>query len=129
MRGDHALGSVVMPFLNATAFIQGTLERVFAQTYDRWELLLVDDGSADARTAMARRCAHQYPEKVCYVEHEAPQHRGVSASRHLSGSATQQASTLPCWMPMTCGSPRTAPAGRHSPVTPRDRHDLWAVGA
>jgi glycosyltransferase involved in cell wall biosynthesis len=83
MHGDHPLVSVVMPFLNAPAFMQETLESVFAQTYDGWELLLVDDGSTDASTAMARRYAQQYPEKVRYVEHPAHQNRGVSASRNL----------------------------------------------
>jgi glycosyltransferase involved in cell wall biosynthesis len=63
---SNPLVSVVMIFLNAERFIQEAIESVFAQTYNAWELLLVDDGSTDARTAMVRRSAHQYPEKVCY---------------------------------------------------------------
>ena len=47
------LVSGVMIFLNAERFIEEAIESVFAQTYTAWELLLVDDGSTDASTAIA----------------------------------------------------------------------------
>jgi glycosyltransferase involved in cell wall biosynthesis len=86
MRDDKQLVSVVIPFLNAEAFMQETIESVFTQTYDNWELLLVDDGSIDASTEMARRYAQQYPEKVRYFAHQGHQNRGTSASRNLGGN-------------------------------------------
>jgi glycosyltransferase involved in cell wall biosynthesis len=45
--------------------------------------LLVDDGSTDASTKIARRYAEQYPERVRYLEHDGHQNRGMSASRNL----------------------------------------------
>lgn len=39
--------SIVVPVYNAGAYIQKTIEMVKAQTYQKWELLLVDDGSKD----------------------------------------------------------------------------------
>ncbi|MBE9188811.1 glycosyltransferase family 2 protein [Gloeocapsopsis crepidinum LEGE 06123] len=77
------LVSGIIIFLNAEKFIQEAIESVFAQTYNRWELLLVDDGSTDASTAIAQRYATQYPEKVRYLEHDGHQNRGMSASRNL----------------------------------------------
>lgn len=41
------LVSIVVPVYNAGAFIEKTIRMVLAQTYTRWELLLVDDGSSD----------------------------------------------------------------------------------
>lgn len=76
------LVSGIIIFLNAEKFIQEAIESVFAQTYDNWELLLVDDGSTDSSTAIARRYAEQYPEKVRYLEHEGHQNLGMSASRN-----------------------------------------------
>ncbi|HYE73576.1 MAG TPA: glycosyltransferase family A protein, partial [Blastocatellia bacterium] len=75
--------SVITIFLNAEKFIQEAIDSVFAQTFDSWELLLVDDGSTDASTTLARRCAEQYPDKVRYLEHDGHQNRGMSASRNL----------------------------------------------
>src|SRR5215813_1540561 len=77
------LVSAIIIFLNEEKFLQEAIESVFAQTYDQWELLLVDDGSTDASTAIARRYAEQYPEKVRYLEHTGHQNRGMSAARNL----------------------------------------------
>ncbi len=49
--------SVVVGFLNAERFIQEAIDSVFAQTSTDWEPLLVDDGSTDASTEIAKRCA------------------------------------------------------------------------
>ena len=77
------LVSIIMIFLNAEPFIQDSIESLFTQTYSNWELLLVDDGSTDRSTKIARQYAEQYPEKVRYLEHEGHQNRGMSASRNL----------------------------------------------
>jgi glycosyltransferase involved in cell wall biosynthesis len=76
--------SVVTPFLNAGSFIQESIESVLAQTYDRWELLLVDDGSTDASPSIARRYADAHPEKIRYLAHDRGVNRGASASRNLA---------------------------------------------
>ena len=49
--------SIVTPFLDAGPFLGEAIESVLAQTYSDWELLLVDDGSSDGSTAIARRYA------------------------------------------------------------------------
>src|SRR5215210_6167296 len=77
------LVSVIVPFLNTGRFIQETIESVFAQTYDNWELLLADDGSTDDSTQIALGIAAQYPGKVRYVEHHGHLNRGASATRNL----------------------------------------------
>lgn len=80
---NKPLVSGIIIFLNGEAFIQEAIESVFAQNYDNWELLLVDDGSTDASTAIALDYAQKYPEKVRYLEHENHQNQGMSASRNL----------------------------------------------
>jgi glycosyltransferase involved in cell wall biosynthesis len=83
MRNQKPLVSVIIIFLNPGAFIQEAIDSVLAQSYDRWELLLVDDGSTDASTDVALRYAAQHPERIRYLEHEGHQNRGMSASRNL----------------------------------------------
>jgi glycosyltransferase involved in cell wall biosynthesis len=80
---DHPLVSVVIIFLNAERFIREAIESVFAQTYRPWELLLVDDGSTDEGTAIARRYAQQNPDRVRYLDHPGHLNRGTGASRNL----------------------------------------------
>jgi glycosyltransferase involved in cell wall biosynthesis len=75
--------SVITIFLDAERFLEEAIESVLAQSYDAWELLLVDDGSSDGSTAIARRYAETYPERIRYLEHPGHANRGMSAARNL----------------------------------------------
>ncbi len=75
--------SVIIIFFNPGSFIQEAIESVLAQTYNDWELLLVDDGSTDESTVIATRYAQQYPHKLRHLEHPRHQNWGMSASRNL----------------------------------------------
>jgi glycosyltransferase involved in cell wall biosynthesis len=77
------LVSNIVIFFNGDRFLVEAIESIFAQTYDNWELLLVDDGSTDNSTAIALDYAAKYPERVRYVEHEHHQNLGTSVSRNL----------------------------------------------
>jgi glycosyltransferase involved in cell wall biosynthesis len=80
---DKPLVSVVVIFLNAADFIEEAIESVIAQTFADWELLLVDDGSTDASTDIARGYAARLPARVSYLTHDDHENRGMSASRNL----------------------------------------------
>jgi glycosyltransferase involved in cell wall biosynthesis len=80
---NKPLVSVIIIFLDAERFLEEAVESVLAQTYDAWELLLVDDGSTDGSRARALRYVALYPEKVRYLEHAGHGNRGMSASRNL----------------------------------------------
>ena len=102
---DEPLVSVVMIFLNAGRYIEEAIVSVFAQEYPRWELLLVDDGSSDEGTAIARRYAEAHPDRVRYLEHPGHVNRGMSASRNL-GIASSRGSLIAlldaddAWLPV-----------------------------
>jgi glycosyltransferase involved in cell wall biosynthesis len=81
--GTRRLVSIIVIFFNARQFIEQAIESIFAQTYDRWELLLVDDGATDGSTEVALVCARDFPNKVRYLTHESRSNRGMSASRNL----------------------------------------------
>ena len=75
--------SVVMIFWNAARHIEEAIASVFAQTHESWELLLVDDGSTDASSGIARAMADRHPGRVRYLEHPGHCNAGMSASRNL----------------------------------------------
>jgi glycosyltransferase involved in cell wall biosynthesis len=78
-----SLVSVIIIFLNEERFIREAIESVFVQTYDNWELLLVDDGSDDESTKIAEHYAIRNPDRVYYLEHPEHENRGMSLSRNL----------------------------------------------
>jgi glycosyltransferase involved in cell wall biosynthesis len=75
-----------MIFLNAEKYIEEAIESVLKQSYSNWELILVDDGSTDRSTSIARRYAAGHGDRIRYVEHEGHENRGMSASRNLGVS-------------------------------------------
>lgn len=77
------LVTVIIIFLNEERFLREAIDSVIEQTYDHWELLLVDDGSSDGSTAIARRYSEGYPSNIYYLEHQGHANRGMSASRNL----------------------------------------------
>lgn len=77
------LVSIIIIFLNEERFLEEAIASVFSQSHVRWELLLIDDGSTDASTRIARQCASEHPEHVRYLEHFGHENRGMSASRNL----------------------------------------------
>ena len=82
--GTRPLVSVITIFRNANErFFAEAIDSVFAQTCDRWELLLVDDGSRDGSSAFARGYTRRHPDRIRYLEHADHAHRGMSASRQL----------------------------------------------
>jgi glycosyltransferase involved in cell wall biosynthesis len=76
--------SVVTIFLDAERFLGEAIASVFAQSFEAWELLLVDDGSRDASGDVARAWAARDPARVRYLAHPGGENRGMSASRNLA---------------------------------------------
>lgn len=85
--GDPANGrpcvSVVIIFLDGGDFLAEAIASVLAQQYDDWELLLVDDGSTDRSSTVARTHAEARPDRIRYLEHPGHGNRGMSAARNL----------------------------------------------
>jgi len=77
------LVSVVVIFLNAERFLDEAIRSVITQTYPHWELLLVDDGSVDGSSDVARGYAEREPHRVRYLAHPGHRNHGMSASRNL----------------------------------------------
>ena len=71
--------SVVVPVYNAGPYLKRCLDSLAAQTYPRWEAILVDDGSTDGSGRVCRGYA-QRDERFQYAR--LPANRGPSAARN-----------------------------------------------
>lgn len=77
------LVSVVVIFLDAERFLEEAVESVLGQSYPEWELLLVDDGSTDGSSGIARGYAARLPDRIRYLDHPGHRNLGMSAAREL----------------------------------------------
>jgi glycosyltransferase involved in cell wall biosynthesis len=75
--------SVIMIFLNGADFLREAIESVLSQSFEHWELVLVDDGSTDGSSKTAMSYVAKQPERIVYLEHEGHQNLGMSAARNL----------------------------------------------
>src|SRR5690349_17341742 len=75
--------SVICIFFEAQRYFAEAIDSVLAQDFDDFELLLVDDGSSDASSEIAKGYARLQPERVRFLEHPNHANRGMSATRNL----------------------------------------------
>jgi len=73
------LVSVVIPAYNAATRIRETLDSVFAQTFERFEIVLVNDGSPD--TDALEQAIKKYDQRLIYIRQE---NRGPSGARNTA---------------------------------------------
>jgi len=71
---SQPLVSVIIPIYNGEKFLQSTLESVFAQTYSNIEVIVVDDGSTDNSSSIAK----SFPD----VRYIGQKNMGVSTARN-----------------------------------------------
>lgn len=80
---EKSLISIIIIFLNAERFLEEAVKSVMAQTYEHWEILLVDDGSSDNSTTLALELSRSAPHRINYLHHADHENRGMSVSRNL----------------------------------------------
>jgi len=76
--------SIVIPAYNVAPFIEETLATVFAQTFDDFEVIIVNDGSPD--TEEFERALEPFIDRIVYLKQE---NRGASAARNTAVRAAQ----------------------------------------
>lgn len=69
--------SVIIPAFNVSEFIGETLDSVFSQTFQDFEVLVINDGSPDTREL--ERVLQSFPSKLIYIKQE---NQGAAAARN-----------------------------------------------
>lgn len=116
--------SVIIIFFNSEDYLEEAIASVLAQSFQDFELILVDDGSSDSSSAMARAHAAAQPGKIRFMEHPGHQNRGMSATRNLGLSAARGD-----YIAFLDSDDRWRPGKLRDQVALLDRHaDVAAVG-
>ena len=74
---EDTLISVILPTYNRAEFISAALDSLFAQTYQNWECIIIDDGSTDDTVEVLK--AYEDPRMVYLYQ----DNQGVSAARNI----------------------------------------------
>ena len=65
--------SFIVPNYNYGHYLGECLESAFRQTYEDWEIIIIDDTSTDNSREIARGYVQRYPEKIRLIElHDGP---------------------------------------------------------
>jgi glycosyltransferase involved in cell wall biosynthesis len=68
---------------NGACYLREAIESVLGQTFDDWELIVVDDGSTDDSAAIARSYVKAHPGKIRAIAHPDGGNHGMAAARNL----------------------------------------------
>lgn len=79
MCGSNKMISIIVPVYNAETFLDNCIQSILAQSYENWELILVNDGSKDGSGEICRRYAAD-DTRIRYYE---KQNGGVSSARNI----------------------------------------------
>ena len=77
------LVSVIVPFFNDSEWLIEALQSVIDQTYPAWEAIVIDDGSEQEHSNIAKAFCALYPAKIKYTNHDNHINRGVTISRNV----------------------------------------------
>ena len=76
----NELVTVIIPLYNAAKFISGTLDSLYAQTYQNFQIMIVDDGSTDESVEICERYAQERGNlKIFHQEN-----RGPASARNMA---------------------------------------------
>lgn len=75
---EKGLVSIITPCYNGEKYIAQTIESVLAQTYQNWEMLIVDDGSKDRSAELVNR----YAQKDSRIRLLCQENAGSAAARN-----------------------------------------------
>lgn len=86
MAMNEDLITVCIPAYNAAKFIGETLQSVKRQTYQNWEVIVVEDGTLDGTKEIVEEFAKQIIQKVLYIRQE--KNQGAPAARNAAANAS-----------------------------------------
>jgi len=86
--------SVCIPSYNHEHYIEDAVRSVIGQTYKNWELIIVDDASADSSPELLTGIAAEYPEKIRVILLD----ENVGNSRAANLAASEAKGEYLAWM-------------------------------
>jgi glycosyltransferase involved in cell wall biosynthesis len=77
---DTPLITIIIPTFNRADFIGQSIESVLAQTYEKWEMIVIDDASTDSTESLMKTYVEK-DNRIRYIKN--PINLGISKSRNI----------------------------------------------
>lgn len=71
--------SVIIPVYNSSKYVSEAIASVFAQTYQDFEIIVIDDGSTDNSREIIEDFIEKYPSKINYIYQK---NKGIAGARN-----------------------------------------------
>lgn len=86
-KGDKMKFSIIIPVYNTEKYIAECIDSVLKQTYQNFEIILVDDGSTDSSGTICDQYKRKYPEVITVVhnKNQGPLLSRVQGIEHTKG--------------------------------------------
>jgi glycosyltransferase involved in cell wall biosynthesis len=81
---DTPAVTVYISSYNHARYLPQTIDSVLAQSFQDFELIILDDGSSDNSHEVLSGYQHRYPAKIRYLWHEGHANRGISYSCNVA---------------------------------------------
>lgn len=78
--------SVVVPVYNVEKYLRHCLDSILNQTYQDYEIIIVNDGSTDSSSSICRQYQEEYPEKIVLINQN---NRGLLMARRVGFARAQ----------------------------------------
>ncbi|WP_174734424.1 glycosyltransferase family 2 protein [Mesobacillus harenae] len=87
MNGQSPKVSILMGIYNCATMLEGCVQSILNQTYENWELIMCDDGSADNTLLVAQYLVNKHPGKMILIKNETNKGLAYSLNRCLEVSS------------------------------------------
>lgn len=130
LKTNEPMVSIITPVFNGEAYLADSIDSVLNQSYENWELILVDDGSEDSSVSIALRYARL--DKRIHL-YELGENQGVVSARNfgLSRSIGNYISFLDAddkWLPFKLDTQINIMMKYKYPIVYSDYHVIDSEG-
>ena len=122
MSKDEFILSIVIPTYNRSGLLEKTLDSIQAQSYGRWECIVVDDGSTDHTAAVVQKL-QAADTRFKYLTRPADAVKGAPSCRNIGLAHAQ--GTYVMFFDSDDLLPATALANRMEVVQHNPDYDFW----
>ncbi len=78
--------SILIPTYNVENYIDSCLKQIFEQTYQNFEIIMIDDASTDGTVSQIEKWVKKYPKKMIFLKHKTNQEVSITRNELIDAA-------------------------------------------